>query len=80
MLLSAENQRCIDFNESCNKAAILEVREVCPNIKLIRDENVGIAILYKTGYECVEKIPNNSYVKKYIDLLDITLDKEIGEE
>ena len=76
ILLVAENNKCVNFDETCNKTAIVELRKECPNITE-HLSHITPGITWRvTGVECVNKVPNNPYVKKYMKLLDIDL-KEV---
>jgi hypothetical protein len=74
MSLIAENQKCVDFDRSCNRLAIKELREKCSEVTLPlvgqHEKNCGIITIHP-AWMCLKEAPNNYYVKKYEKFFNI---------
>ena len=72
-MLMIENEKCVDFEKTCQKDAIIELRKECPNIQhRIKEMRTGaLSIWDLSGVECLENAPKNKLVIKYRKLLKI---------
>lgn len=74
--LIAENNQCVNFDSACHKKAILELRDKCPNVQTSLNHWVNSeTMLIGSGHDCLDKAPNNFYVKKYAKLFNLSTNK-----
>lgn len=70
--LIAENNQCVNFDSSCHKQAISELRVKCPNVQTSLSHWINAeTMLIGSGHDCLDKAPNNFYVKKYAKLFNL---------